>query len=50
MKYAERTDMANLRNKDYFPEDPHNMSYDEVLWFLYGIDSDNLNKESNGAD
>lgn len=27
-------------SKEYFPEDVHNMSYDETVYYLYGIDID----------
>lgn len=33
--------MASINfNKQYFPEDKNNMSYEEISYFLYGIDID----------
>lgn len=33
--------MSNVRmSKDWFPDDPKNMSYDETAYYLYGVDID----------
>ena len=38
--------MATLNyTTPYFPEDPHNMSYDETAYFIYGIDIDEKREE-----
>lgn len=32
--------MATLKNENWFPTDFNNLSYDETLYYLYGIDID----------
>ena len=39
--------MATLNySKEYFPEDPKNMSYDETAYYLYGVDIDDKEKRN----